>query len=227
MSVLEMISPYEEEWIKKFDPRKRILTGGAYMFAKRSMDLVLTLVTLPVWLPLIGVVALIIRLTSPGAPVVFKQMRTGRGGSRFAMYKFRTMVPNAEALKQTYAHLNELQWPDFKITNDPRVTRIGRFLRKTSLDELPQLLNILKGEMSLVGPRPTSFGPDTYKLWHTERLDVQPGLTGLWQIIGRAQLEFDDRLRLDIAYIERRSLWLDINILFHTVAAVFKQRGAH
>jgi len=100
-------------------------------------------------------------------------------------------------------------------------------LRKTSLDELPQLFNILRGEMSLVGPRPTSFGSETYKLWHTERLDVIPGLTGLWQIIGRAQLEFDDRLRLDIAYIERRSLWFDINILIYTVLAVFKGHGAH
>jgi len=142
------------------------------------------------------------------------------------MYKFRTMVPNAEELKSQYAHLNELQWPDFKITNDPRITRIGRFLRKTSLDELPQLFNVLKGDMSLVGPRPTSFGPETYKLWQTSRLDVKPGLTGLWQIIGRAQLEFDDRLRLDIAYIERASLWFDINILVRTVAAVFEQRGA-
>jgi lipopolysaccharide/colanic/teichoic acid biosynthesis glycosyltransferase len=143
------------------------------------------------------------------------------------MYKFRSMVPDAEALKEKYAHLNELQWPDFKITNDPRITKVGKVLRKTSLDELPQLINVLKGEMSLVGPRPTSFGAETYKLWHTERLDVMPGLTGLWQIIGRAQLEFDDRLRLDIAYIERRSLWMDISILFHTVFAVFKGRGAH
>ncbi|RME90543.1 MAG: sugar transferase [Anaerolineae bacterium] len=154
-------------------------------------------------------------------------MRTGKGGRRFPMYKFRTMVPNAEELKAKYAHLNELQWPDFKITNDPRVTRVGRFLRKTSLDELPQLINILRGEMSLVGPRPTSFGPETYKLWHTERLDVLPGLTGLWQVCGRAQLEFDERLRLDIAYMERASLWLDINILCRTVLAVFEQRGAH
>ena len=115
----------------------------------------------------------------------------------------------------------------FKITNDPRITRVGRFLRKTSLDEIPQFFNILKGEMSLVGPRPTSFGPETYKLWHTSRLDVMPGLTGLWQIMGRAQLEFDDRLRLDIAYIERASLWLDFNILLRTVAAVFESRGAH
>src|SRR5574341_829415 len=227
MSVLEMISPHEEEWFRKFDPQKRILTGPAYLLAKRIIDLFLVVVTLPLWLPLIGIIALIIRVTSPGAPVVFKQLRTGKGGRRFNMYKFRTMVPSAEELKVTYAHLNELQWPDFKITDDPRVTPIGRFLRRTSLDELPQLYNILRGEMSLVGPRPTSFGPETYKLWHTHRLDVKPGLTGLWQIVGRAQLEFDERLRLDIAYIERASLWLDINILARTVIAVLQSRGAH
>lgn len=227
MSVLEMIIGHEEDWVKKFDPQKRILTGRSYRLAKRFMDLSLVLITLPLWLPLNILIAILIQITSPGAPVVFKQLRTGKGGSRFYMYKFRTMVPNAEELKSKYAHLNELQWPDFKITNDPRITRVGKFLRKTSLDELPQLVNILKGEMSLVGPRPTSFGPETYKLWHTHRLDVMPGLTGLWQILGRAQLEFDDRLRLDIAYIERASLWLDINILFRTVSAVFQSHGAH
>ena len=227
MSVLEMISSYEEDWIKKFDPQKRILTGEAYFLVKRFLDLLLVLLTLPFWLPLNVIIAIIIRITSPGAPILFTQMRTGKGGRRFHMYKFRSMVPNAEELKSEYAHLNELQWPDFKITNDPRITPIGRFLRKTSLDELPQLFNVLSGEMSLVGPRPTSFGPETYKLWHTHRLDVIPGLTGLWQIIGRAQLEFDDRLRLDIAYIERASIWLDINILARTVLAVFESRGAH
>jgi len=227
MSVLSMISSYEEEWIKHFDPRKRLLTGKTYLFLKRAMDLILVVGSLPFWLPVIGIIGLIVRITSPGAPVTFTQLRTGKGGRRFQMYKFRTMVPNAEKLKEKYAHLNELQWPDFKITNDPRVTSVGKFLRKTSLDELPQLFNVLRGDMSLVGPRPTSFGPETYQLWHTERLDVTPGLTGLWQIIGRAQLEFDDRLRLDIAYIERRSVWLDINILIYSVAAVFKQRGAH
>jgi lipopolysaccharide/colanic/teichoic acid biosynthesis glycosyltransferase len=143
------------------------------------------------------------------------------------MHKFRTMVVNAEEMKKQMAHLNELQWPDFKITNDPRITRAGRFLRKTSLDELPQLLNVLQGDMSLVGPRPTSFSAKTYDLWHTERLDVQPGLTGLWQIVGRGTTEFNYRLRLDIAYIERRCLWLDIQILFRTFAAVLEQRGAH
>jgi lipopolysaccharide/colanic/teichoic acid biosynthesis glycosyltransferase len=226
MSTLEMISTQKEEWIKKFDPEKRVLTGRAYLAAKRFIDLLLTIITLPVWLPLNGLIALLIQLTSPGAPVVFKQLRTGKGGRRFYMYKFRTMVPDAEQLKSNYSHLNELQWPDFKITNDPRITRVGKFLRKTSLDELPQLLNVLKGEMSLVGPRPTSFGPETYKLWHTHRLDVMPGITGLWQILGRAKLEFDDRLRLDIAYIERASLHLDIAILIMTVFAVFQQRGA-
>lgn len=222
-----MISSHEEDWIKKFDPQKRILTGAAYFLVKRVLDLVLVVITLPFWLPLNAVIALIIRITSPGEPVIFTQMRTGKGGRRFHMYKFRTMVPNAEELKSEYAHLNELQWPDFKITNDPRIIPIGRFLRKTSLDELPQLFNVLRGDMSLVGPRPTSFGPETYKLWHTHRLDVIPGLTGLWQILGRAQLEFDDRLRLDIAYIERASIWLDINILARTVLVVFEGRGAH
>lgn len=227
MSVLQMTTTHQEDWIKRFDPNKRFLRGRAYLVAKRIMDLFLVIITFPFWLPLNAIIALIIRVTSPGAPVVFKQLRTGKGGRRFHMYKFRTMVPNAEELKSQYAHLNELQWPDFKITNDPRITRVGRFLRKTSLDELPQLVNVLKGEMSLVGPRPTSFGPETYKLWHTSRLDVMPGLTGLWQIIGRARLEFDDRLRLDIAYMERACLWLDITILFRTVLAVFESRGAH
>ena len=227
MSVLQMVTTHQEDWIKKFDPNKRLLRGRAYLVAKRIMDLFLVLITLPLWLPLNGIVALLIHFTSPGAPVMFRQLRTGKGGRRFYMYKFRTMVPNAEEMKSQYAHLNELQWPDFKITNDPRITPVGKFLRKTSLDEIPQFFNILKGEMSLVGPRPTSFGPETYELWHTSRLDAMPGLTGLWQIMGRAQLEFDDRLRLDIAYMERASLWLDINIILRTIIAVFDSRGAH
>ena len=219
--------PFDDKWIKRFDPRRRKITGDSYLRAKRIFDLAVVLLASPFWLPVLGVIAALIKVTSPGAPVLFTQLRTGRGGSRFRMYKFRSMVPDAEALKEKYAHLNELQWPDFKITNDPRITPVGRILRKTSLDELPQLINVIRGEMSLVGPRPTSFSAETYQLWHTERLDVLPGLTGLWQIVGRAQLEFDDRLRLDITYIERASLWFDINILFRTVMAVFRQRGAH
>jgi lipopolysaccharide/colanic/teichoic acid biosynthesis glycosyltransferase len=142
------------------------------------------------------------------------------------MYKLRTMVQNAEELKEKYAHLNELTWPDFMITNDPRVTRVGRFLRRSSLDELPQVINVLRGDMSLVGPRPTSFSASTYSLWHTARLEVQPGLTGLWQVSGRKSIDFDDRLRLDIAYIRNRSLWLDLVLLTRTVGAVFEGRGA-
>ncbi len=181
---------------------------------------------MPLALPLMLLVALLIYIDAPGK-VFFQQLRTGKGGRRFRMYKFRSMLPNAEELKLTYAHLNELTWPDFKITDDPRVTRIGKILRKTSLDELPQLLNVLKGDMSLVGPRPTSFAPDTYRLWHTERLEVVPGITGLWQVHGRSNLDFDDRLKLDIAYIERQSLWMDIQILVRTVGQVFIGEGAY
>src|SRR3990172_7276974 len=128
-------STYKEEWFMKFNPDDRFLSGQAYMFVKRLMDLGLVVISSPFWLALIGMVSLLIAVTSPGAPVIFTQLRTGRGGKRFRMYKFRTMVPDAEALKQRYAHLNELQWPDFKITYDPRVTSVVRILRKTSLDE--------------------------------------------------------------------------------------------
>jgi lipopolysaccharide/colanic/teichoic acid biosynthesis glycosyltransferase len=226
MSAMGMVSSEGNDWVRKFDPRKRIFTGRAYFAAKRFMDYFLLLFSLPIWLPIIIVTAALIALDSPGAPVIFKQRRTGMGGRRFYMYKFRTMVANAEELKSEFAHLNELQWPDFKITNDPRITRLGRFLRRTSLDELPQLFNIVRGEMSFVGPRPTSFGPETYKLWHTHRLDVKPGLTGLWQVTGRGALEFDDRLRLDIAYVERRGIMFDLMILYKTIEAVLTQRGA-
>ena len=143
------------------------------------------------------------------------------------MHKFRTMVPNAEEMKQQLWHLNELEWPDFKITDDPRVTRPGRWLRKTSLDELPQLFDVIAGRMSLVGPRPTGATPDQYQLWQTERLDVAPGVTGLWQLYGRAAALFDDRSRLDISYVQRRCLSLDLQILVRTIPAVILQKGAH
>jgi lipopolysaccharide/colanic/teichoic acid biosynthesis glycosyltransferase len=142
------------------------------------------------------------------------------------MYKFRTMVRNAVELKEQLRHLSIVPPPDFKIPNDPRITRVGRFLRQTSLDELPQILNVLRGEMSLVGPRPTSFNSASYELWHTERLEVLPGITGLWQIKGRNEATFDERLRLDIAYIDRMSLGLDLWIMFQTLKSVFKRLGA-
>jgi len=214
-------------WLDRFTPGGAIIRGRTYQVLKRALDVAAVLLLVPVLLPIVGVIALAIKLDSPDGAITFTQLRTGRGGRRFRMFKFRSMVANAEDLKRELAHLNELSWPDFKITNDPRVTRVGRALRKTSLDELPQIWNVVRGDMSLVGPRPTSFGANTYTLWQTERLDVVPGLTGLWQIIGRGETEFVDRLRLDIAYTERRCLWLDIQILFRTFTAVFTARGAH
>ncbi len=193
--------------------------------AKRVFDLTICLLVSPIALVLAGLIMLAIRIDSPG-PIVFVQQRTGRDGRRFAMYKFRTMVQNAEELKASLAHLNILPPPDFKIINDPRITRVGRFLRKTSLDELPQLINVLRGDMSLVGPRPTSFHPDTYSLWHTHRLEAPPGITGLWQVNGRNSMTFDERLRLDIHYIEHRSLLLDLKILAQTVRTVVSRSGA-
>ena len=203
-----------------------VLFRRAYPRVKRILDVAFCLALLPAVLAGMAICAALVWL-GDGNPVLFVQERTGKGGRRFRMYKFRTMVRDATVLKQQLLHLNEHSGPDFKITNDPRVTRVGRMLRKTSLDELPQILNVLKGDMSLVGPRPTSFEMKTYHLWHTERLEVVPGLTGLWQVEGRGDLDFDDRVRLDIEYIERRCLRLDLEILLRTFAAVFKQQGAY
>ena len=207
-------------------PSRVLLFRAGYKFAKRVLDITLCLLALPCILPVILFCSLLIYIDNPG-PIFFKQLRTGKGGRRFKMYKLRTMATNAEEIKLKYAHLNELTWPDFKITNDPRVTRVGRILRKTSLDELPQIFNILKGDMSIVGPRPTSFDVSTYSLWHTERLEVQPGLTGLWQVSGRSDLDFDDRLRLDIEYIERQGFWLDVQIIIRTFTSIVTQKGAY
>ncbi|HEU5173895.1 MAG TPA: sugar transferase [Gemmatimonadaceae bacterium] len=204
----------------------RVLSDAGYRRAKRALDIVVSVTLLPLIVPVLLLCALAIRLDSPG-PVFFSQSRTGRGGHRFRMWKLRTMVRNADELKAQYAHLNELTYPDFKITDDPRITRVGRVLRRTSLDELPQIVNVLKGDMSLVGPRPTSFSASTYRLWHTARLEVQPGITGLWQISGRNELDFDDRLRLDVAYIRHRSFTLDLAILVRTIGTVASGRGAN
>ena len=174
-----------------------------YLLAKRLFDVAVCVLTLPVFLLLFLICALAIRLDTPG-PILIAQERTGRDGRRFRMRKFRTMVRNAEELKAELAHLNILPPPDFKIPNDPR---------------------IIRGDMSLVGPRPTSFHPSTYSLWHTYRLDVAPGITGLWQINGRNETTFDERLRIDIEYIERRSFRLDLEILLKTVPAVLRRSG--
>jgi lipopolysaccharide/colanic/teichoic acid biosynthesis glycosyltransferase len=196
-----------------------------YLLLKRTFDVVLCLGLLVVCLPVLALCALAVGLNSPG-PIVFSQLRTGRDGRRFRMYKFRTMVANAEELKASLAHLNVLPAPDFKIPDDPRITRVGKLLRATSLDELPQLFNVLRGDMSLVGPRPTSFAPSTYDTWHTHRLDVPPGLTGLWQVEGRHTMTFDDRLRLDVQYIRRASITYDLVLLARTVRVVARRSGA-
>jgi lipopolysaccharide/colanic/teichoic acid biosynthesis glycosyltransferase len=196
----------------------------AYLAAKRILDLAVCSVLVLVAIPVILACALAIRLDTPG-PVIIAQPRTGRDGRRFRMLKLRTMLANAEELKPQLAHLNVLPPPDFKIPDDPRITRVGHFLRATSLDELPQLFNVLRGDMSLVGPRPTSFEPSRYELWHTQRLDVRPGITGLWQVEGRNVTTFDERLRLDVQYIRRRSLVFDLELLLRTVVAVIRRSG--
>jgi lipopolysaccharide/colanic/teichoic acid biosynthesis glycosyltransferase len=199
---------------------------SVYFRMKRAFDIVFGVAALIFVLPLMLICAAAIKLDSPG-PVFFYQMRTGLGGRRFKMYKLRTMVRNAEELKEKYKHLNTQSYPDFKISDDPRITAVGKFLRKTSLDELPQIFNVLKGDMSLVGPRPTSFSSTTYSLWHTERLEAKPGVTGLWQVMGRDEIDFDDRVRLDILYSRNQSLKMDMKILMKTFSAVVGGRGAH
>jgi lipopolysaccharide/colanic/teichoic acid biosynthesis glycosyltransferase len=219
---------FEETWLKNLDPRKRILTGKSYQHAKRAFDLFIIVIAVPFWVPLFVLIALLIKVSSPDGPALFVQLRTGKNGQRFRMFKFRSMIPNAEKLVSGFAEVNsngELAGP-LKLESDPRITKVGKILRKSSLDELPQIINVLLGDMSLVGPRPTSWSPESYKLWHTERLDVLPGITGLWQIYGRGSQDFDDWLRWDIRYLEKRCLWLDVVILFKTIAAVFRRRGA-
>lgn len=196
--------------------------------AKQLMDFLGAAVLLALLaLPLL-VVGLMIKLTSKG-PVFFRQQRSGLNGRPFTMYKFRSMVTNAEQLKQELAALNEMSGPVFKVTNDPRVTKIGRLLRKTSLDEFPQLFNVLKGEMSLVGPRPLPVDEVSRfdDVAHRRRLSVKPGLTCLWQISGRNNVkDFKDWVRLDLEYIDNWSIWLDLKILWMTIPVVLFQKGA-
>jgi exopolysaccharide biosynthesis polyprenyl glycosylphosphotransferase len=202
------------------------MRGGA-VAVKRVIDLTVAAALLTALLPLILAITLLIKLRSPG-PVFFVQDRMGLNKRRFHLYKFRTMLPDAEARIAELEHLNEVRGPVFKIRNDPRVTPIGRFLRKTSLDELPQLFNVLKGEMSLVGPRPLpvrdyqSFST----AWHRRRFSVKPGITCLWQVMGRNSIPFERWMELDMQYIDQWSLLLDLQILLKTIPAVMKGSGA-
>jgi exopolysaccharide biosynthesis polyprenyl glycosylphosphotransferase len=176
--------------------------------------------------PVFLVIAALIKLTSPG-PVLFRQPRCGLHGRSFTFLKFRSMTLGADALKATLAPYNEMDGPAFKMTNDPRVTPIGRFLRRTSLDELPQLWNILRGDMSFVGPRPAVIEEvRQYQPWQRRRLSMKPGLTCLWQVSGRNELTFDEWMRLDLEYIDNWSLWLDVKIALKTIPAVVRGRGA-
>jgi lipopolysaccharide/colanic/teichoic acid biosynthesis glycosyltransferase len=195
------------------------------MWSKRLLDLVLTMTILILLAIPVLVIALAIFASDPRAPVLYRQRRCGRGGETFVLLKFRTMVRGADALKEQLRHRSEVPWPDFRLTDDPRVTRLGRRLRATSLDELPQLLNVLAGHMSLVGPRPTSFASSTYDLWQTERLEHRPGITGPWQVWGRTSMDFPERCRLEIAYFRQPSVLADLRVLAATLLAVVRRTG--
>ena len=192
---------------------------------KRMIDIGGAILGLLVLSPLFLAVAVAIRVRD-GSPVLFRQQRIGLHGRPFTMYKFRTMVADAEARLGEVRHLNERDGPAFKASNDPRMTRLGRTLRSTSLDELPQLWNVLRGEMSLVGPRPPLPGEVTnYDIWHRRRLSMKPGVTGLWQVEGRREPHFDRWVERDLTYIDSWSLWLDVKILGRTISAVVARGG--
>ncbi len=201
-------------------------THGRLLAGKRAFDLTVTLATMPAWLPVVAVLIAAVKVSDPRNPAIYRQWRTGYQGRRFKVFKIRTMVPNAEQLVQGLTAQNEVGGPQFKMRNDPRVTRIGRILRKTYLDELPQLFNVLKGDMSLVGPRPAAACLEEYSPWWKARLMTVPGLTGRWQIDRHLCSDFDGRARLDIAYMRRRSMAQDLSLLTRTVVfAVLKRSG--
>lgn len=194
---------------------------------KRGIDIVLSGTALLVLLPLFGLIALAIKLTSRG-PVFFRQTRSGLGGRTFGLYKFRSMVTNAEELRADLIELNEVSGPVFKIKRDPRITSIGHLLRRSSLDELPQLWNVLLGDMSLVGPRPPlPAETHEYDRWHHRRLEVTPGITCIWQVSGRSNVPFIEWMRMDIRYTQRVSLREDLRILLKTAPAVLSGDGAN
>lgn len=196
------------------------------LLAKRIVDFAMSAIILTLLSPALLIIALLVKLTSRG-PVLYRQLRCGLGGRRFTLFKFRSMVDNAEQLRQQLDHLNEVDGPVFKIAADPRCTPLGRWLRRTSLDELPQLWNILRGDMSFVGPRPPlPEEVEQYQSWQRRRLRMRPGMTCLWALEGRSQLNFDRWMQLDLSYIDRWSLWLDAEIFFKTIPHVLFGRGA-
>ena len=198
-----------------------------YIVSKRIIDIIGSLAGLIFLSPLFLIVAILIKLEDPKGKVFFSQERNGKYPGTFKMYKFRSMVHNAEELLEKLKDQNEQTGPVFKIKEDPRITRVGKFIRKTSIDELPQLFNVLMGDMSLVGPRPPiPREVEQYTTYQMQRLGVKPGLTCLWQVGGRNSVDFDGWVELDIEYIQKRSLWLDIKLIIKTVFVLFGDRNA-
>lgn len=199
-----------------------------YLATKRMMDFILALIGGVMLIPLFILVAILIKIEDPKGSVLFYQTRIGKDEKPFRMYKFRSMVSNAEELLDNLLDKNEIRGAMFKIKEDPRITKVGKFIRKTSIDELPQLWNVIRGEMSLVGPRPAlPREVDQYTNFDKLRLKVTPGCTGLWQVSGRSNLSFHEMLELDLEYIERRSLWLDVKLLFRTVKIIVFPNSAY
>lgn len=205
---------------------KKYKKSLAYEFTKRTIDILVSLIGLIVLFPLLVVIMILIKIDSRG-PILFYQNRVGKNGKIFKMYKFRSMVTNAEDLLKELKNKNEMSGPMFKIKQDPRVTRIGKFIRKTSLDELPQLINILKGDMSLVGPRPNLPNEvREFDKWMLDKLVVRPGLTCFWQVMGRNSIGFLEWMKLDVKYVEKRSLKLDIILILKTIRVFFGDNTA-
>ena len=211
-----------------FDRKEILRTKRLYWMGRRAQDVFFSLLALIVLAIPMAIVALVIWIDSPGASPIFSQDRVGRDGKIFKFYKFRSMVPNAEAKLQEVLDQNEMDGPVFKMKNDPRITRVGRLIRRTSIDELPQLVNILKGDMSIVGPRPAlPREVEQYTDYERQRLYVTPGLTCYWQIQpNRNELTFDQWMELDLKYIHDRNFWLDWKLIFQTIWAVLRMYGA-
>ena len=208
----------------KFENKQNL---RVYEICKRTIDIIGAGLGLILLSPIIAVVACAVKVTSKG-PIFFSQKRVGKNGELFEMYKFRSMVVNAEELKGNLEDQNEMSGPMFKIKDDPRVTKVGKFIRKTSIDELPQLWNVLKGDMSLVGPRPSlPKEVEQFDNWMFKRLSVRPGLTCYWQVSGRNNIDFENWMKLDCRYVDERNLWIDIKLIFKTVFVLFGDKNAH
>ena len=225
MSIAELDSGLWSDGFALREPSRRMLAAAE--IAQETLHRVLALLALVVLLPVLVAVALVVRLDSSG-PALFRQVRVGRNGREFVVYKFRTMRTDAEALFDQVLHLNEHDGLLFKVRQDPRISNAGRWLRRFSLDELPQLWNVARGDMALVGPRPPlPREVARYDARTARRLDVKPGLTGIWQVSGRSDLPWEEAIRLDLTYVEERSLALDVRIIARTVGAVLSGRGAY